>query len=82
MSLSAIAEIWDILRMHIDLNERKDAADTLVNYLMENNYEASDIKQEFRGDKEIAKAVLIYDDHSLHEEEEDDYDDDYDDDRY
>ena len=79
MSLNAIAEIWDILRMHIDLNERKEAAETLVNYLMENNYEASEIKEEFRGDKDIAKALLFLDDRSLQDEEEDDYDDDYDD---
>jgi len=82
-NLDTIAEVWEVLRMHIDLNERKEAAETLVNYLMENNYEASEIKEEFRGDKDIAKALLFLDDHNLHDEEEDDYDDyDYDDDRY
>ena len=78
-SLDTIAEVWEALRMHIDLNERKEAADTLVNYLMENNFEASDIKEEFRGDKDIAKALIYYDDQNLHDEEEDDYEDDYDD---
>ncbi len=83
-NLDTIAEVWEALRMHIDLNERKEAAESLVNYLMENNYEASEIKTEFRGDKDIAKALTYYDDHNLHDEEEDDYDDDYDydDDRY
>jgi plasmid maintenance system antidote protein VapI len=47
-NLDTIAEVWEALRMHIDLNERKEAAETLVNYLMENNYEASEIKEEFR----------------------------------
>jgi|LauGreDrversion4_2_1035121.scaffolds.fasta_scaffold27177_5 hypothetical protein len=78
-NLDTIAEVWEALRMHIDLNERKEAAETLVNYLMENNYEASEIKEEFRGDKDIAKALLFLDDRSLQDEEEDDYDDDYDD---
>lgn len=82
-SLDTIAEVWEVLRLHIDLNERKEAAETLVNYLMENNYEASDIKTEFRGDKDIAKALTYYDDQTLQDEEEDDYDDDYDEyDRY
>jgi hypothetical protein len=82
MNLDSIAEIWEVLRMHIDISERKDAAETLVSYLMENNCETSEIKQAFRGDKEISKALLIYDDSNLHEEEEDDYDDYDDEDRY
>jgi hypothetical protein len=77
--LDTIAEVWEALRLHIDLNERKEAAETLVNYLMENNYEATDIKTEFRGDKDIAKALLFYDDQTLHDDDEDEYDD-YDDD--
>jgi hypothetical protein len=82
MNLDSIAEVWDVLRSHIDFSERKDAAETLVGFLIENNCEADEIKQAFRGDKEVAKALLIYDDSNLHEEE-DDYDDDYDDeDRY
>ena len=34
MNLDVIAEIWEVLRMHIDISERKDAAETLVGYLM------------------------------------------------
>jgi hypothetical protein len=82
MNLDSIAEVWDVLRSHIDFSERKDAAETLVGFLIENNCEADEIKEAFRGDKEIAKALLIYDDSNLHEEEEDDYDDDYEDDEY
>ena len=39
MSLDIIAEVWDALREHVDLNERGDAADTLVNFLIDNNYD-------------------------------------------
>ena len=80
MSLDTIVEVWDALRLHIDLNERVSAADTLVTYLMENNYEAEEIKPAFRGDKDIAKALTYYIDTHDHDEEEED--DDYDDDRY
>jgi len=76
MSLDFVAEVWDVLRSHIDFNERKDAADTLVNLLIENNYEADDIKGSFRGDKEILTALKDY--VSEHETEYEDYDEEED----
>lgn len=60
MSLNFIAEIWDALKSHVDFNERKDAADTLVNFLIDNNYEAEDIKDSFSGEKEILTALKDY----------------------
>lgn len=80
MSLDFVTEVWDALRSHIDFNERKDAADTLVNLLIENNYEADEIKECFRGDKEITSALKYYaEQHDAEEyeeyEEEDDLDD-------
>lgn len=68
MSLSLISEVWDALREHIDLNERKDAADTLVHFLIDNNYEADNIKEEFR-DKDITSALKGYADQFTDEEE-------------
>ena len=79
MSLDFVAEVWDALRSHIDFNERKDAADTLVNLLIENNYEADEIKDCFRGDKEIATALKYYaEQHDAEEYEEYDEDEDQD----
>ena len=54
MSLSIVSEVWEALREHIDFNDRVEAADTLVNYLMDNNYEVDDIKDAFK-DKDITK---------------------------
>ena len=71
MSLDLVAEVWDALRSHVDLNERKDAADTLINMLIDNNYEAADIKDAFRGDKDILGALKFY----AEQHEEDDYED-------
>ena len=71
MSLDLISEVWDALRDHIDLNDRKEAADSLINLLIENNYEADDIKQEFRGDKDISTALKYY-------AQQHDYTEDYD----
>ena len=78
MSLDFVAEVWDALREHIDLNERRDAADTLINLLLDNNYEADEIKDSFRGDKDIGTALKDYiqehEDESYEEEEEADED--------
>lgn len=78
MSLDFVAEVWDALRSHIDISERKDAADTLVSFLIDNNYEADEIKESFRGEKEILNALKDYvSEHELEEEyEEDDYEED------
>jgi len=82
MSLNFVAEVWEILRSHIDFNERSDAADSLVNFLIENNYEADDIKDAFRGEKEISKALKDYiseqeaEEEVYEDEDEDDYDSD------
>lgn len=78
MSLDFTAEIWDALRSHIDFNERSDAADTLVNLLIDNNYEADDIKDAFRGDKEVLKALKGYVEEHDTEDEYEDYDEDTD----
>lgn len=79
MSLDFLAEVWDALRSHIDFNERKDAADTLVNLLIENNYGTDEIKYCFRGDKEIAGALKYYAEQHDTEEDEEDEDEDQDD---
>jgi hypothetical protein len=74
MSLDFVAEVWDVLISHIDFNDRADAADTLVNLLIDNDYEASDIKEAFRKDKEVITALKEYTDQI--EEEYEEYDDD------
>ena len=35
MSLDFVTEVWDALRSHIDLTDRSDAADTLINLLID-----------------------------------------------
>jgi hypothetical protein len=76
MSLEFTVEVWDALRPHIDFNDRSEAADSLINLLIDHNYEAGDIKDAFRGDKEVLNALKDYlEQHDV----EDSYDDeDYD----
>lgn len=77
MNLDFVAEVWDALRTHIDFNERKEAADTLVNLLIDNNFEADEIKDSFRGEKEILTALKDYvKEHETEEEYEEEFDED------
>ena len=77
MSLSLVSEIWEALQTHIDFNERSDAADTLVTYLIENNYEVDDIKDAF-SDKVINKALKGYAEEHFQEDDYEDYEEDID----
>lgn len=61
MTLNIVSEVWEALKTHIDLNEKKEAADTLINVLIDNGYEYSDIKESFGRDKEILQALSYYD---------------------
>ena len=78
MNLDIVAEVWEVLRKHIDFNERKDAADSIVHYMIENNADPADIKAafSFRGDKDIATALKVYADQQ--DDDLDEYDEDED----
>ena len=78
MKLDFVAEVWDALRSHIDFNDRTDAADSLVNLLIDNNYEAEDIKDAFKGDKEMLTALKENLAHQDTEESYEDYEEDED----
>ena len=79
MSLDIVTEVWEALRSHIDFNERKDAADTLVNLLIDAGYDADDIKESCRGDQDIGSALKYYREQHEVEEEYEDYDEPEDD---
>lgn len=79
MSLGTVSEVWDILREHIDLNDRLEAAESLITFLMENNYEVDDIKNEFK-DKDITKALKEYAAQHFQEEDYEEYEEDTDED--
>jgi len=83
MSLNLISEVWDALRQHIQLADKSDAADTLVNLLVDNGFDADEIKESFRGDKDIASALLYYSEQEECYDSNSDYeDDDYEDDEW
>jgi hypothetical protein len=82
MSISLINEVWKLLKPSIEAGDTDGAAETLVNYLVEEEIaSAHEIKSTFRGDKDIKAALDFYletpDSGLVHE-----YDDDLDEDDY
>jgi hypothetical protein len=78
MNLNFITEVWDAITQHMSASDRPDAADSLVNLLIDNDYEAEDIKEAFRGNREVLTALKEYADSVEIEEDYDEDDDDYD----
>jgi len=78
MSLNLVAEVWEALKIHVDFNDRKDAADTLVNLLIDNGFDSGEIKESFPRDKDIANALRYYREQHETEEEYEDLDEDED----
>ena len=84
MSITVVAEVWRAIKGEIEEVNLPDAAESLVDVLIQNDYEASDIKAEFRKDSEVMDAVKAYiasqeEDEEEYEEEEEEDDEDYDD---
>lgn len=75
--------IWDELKRYINTVDRLEAAETIVNVMIDNDIDVDDIRSEFKGDADIRRALAAYldndKDESVDEEidEEDDYEDDY-----
>lgn len=78
MSVSVAYDIWNELRRFLSTPDRADAADALVNVLIDNDYDAVDIKTAFQDDNDVKKALQSFLDDTEEELEIDD--DDYDDD--
>ena len=80
MAVDLVYEVWQELRHHIQSADRADAADSLVNLLIDNDYDAEDIRAAFKGDNDVKRALQSYlndAEEELDEEDEDDYDDEY-----
>ena len=86
MSITVIAEVWRVLKHEIDGSNLPEAAESLVNVLIENDYETADIKEAFRRETEVMQALRDYnsqyEEEEFEEEEEEYEDEDYDDEDY
>lgn len=80
MSLDFAANLWESIKSYIAPIDIDEAADLVVNLCIDNDFDVSEIKEAFRGDKEIIKALKAFTDQSEEYDENEDYDDeDYED---
>lgn len=81
MSAELSKEIWDELKRYVNTVDRAEAAETLVGVLIDNDVGADEIKDVFKSDSEVKRALTHYlkDHEEEEEEEEEDYDDEDDD---
>jgi hypothetical protein len=85
MSVELSREIWDELKRYVNTVDRQEAAETLINVLIDNDVNADEIRDSFKGDTEVKRALTSYlkdhadedeeDDEDLHDDEDDDYED-------
>jgi hypothetical protein len=83
MSVELSREIWNELKRYVNVVDRNEAAETLVSVLIDNDMNADEIKDTFKSDSEVKRALAHYlKDHEEEEDEEDNDDEDYEDDDY
>ena len=81
MSEAIASEIWGELKRFVNTVDRQEAAETVVQILMDNDSEVEDIRDAFKGDSDIKRALTAYldndKDYAEDEEEEDAEEEDY-----
>jgi hypothetical protein len=78
MSVELAKEIWDEIRRYVNTVDRDEAAETLVSVLIDNDVNADDVRNTFKNDTEVKRALAHY----LKDHEDDIDDEDYDDEDY
>jgi hypothetical protein len=82
MSVDLAREIYNELKRFVNTVDRDEAAETLVSVLIDNDIAADDIKDVFKGDSDIKRALTSYLKDHPEDEEEEDEEDYYDDNDY
>jgi hypothetical protein len=82
MSIELSKEIWDELKRYVNTVDRNDAAETLVSVLIDNDVAADEIKETFKSDSDVKRALAHYLKDQEDEEEEDDSWEEEEDDEY
>ena len=83
MYLSIMSEVWDEMRRYINTVDRPEAAETLVSVLIDNDSDPEDIREAFKGDADVRRALAEYlDTDRDNEDDEEDYLDGLDDPDY
>ena len=60
MSETIASEIWGELKRFVNTVDRQEAAETVVQILMDNDSDVEDIRTAFKGDLDIKRALTAY----------------------
>jgi len=79
MSEVIASEIWGELKRFVNTVDRDEAAETVIQILMDNDSDVEDIRTAFKGDADIKRALTAYldNDKDYVEEDEEPEDEDY-----
>jgi hypothetical protein len=74
MSEAIASEIWGELKRFVNTVDRAEAAETVIQILMDNDSDVEDIRVAFKGDSDIKRALTAYLDNDKDYEAEDEED--------
>ena len=79
MSVELAKEIWDEVKRYVNTVDRDEAAEILVSVLIDNDIEAGEVRQTFKTDSEVKRALASYlkDHEEVDEQDDEDEDEDY-----
>ena len=60
MSEAIASEIWGELKRFVNTVDRAEAAETVIQILMDNDSDVEDIRDAFKGDTDIKRALTAY----------------------
>lgn len=82
MALDLAKEIWDELKRHISTMDREEATESLVNVMIDNGYDSTEIRDAFKGDSDVKRVLAAYMDDHDSDDIDQDPDQDPDEDEY
>ena len=77
MTETVASEIWSEIKRYVNTVDRAEAAETIVSILIDHDSDVEDIRDAFKGDSDIKRALTVYlDDDKDYAEDEEDTDED------
>jgi hypothetical protein len=65
------AGLWEEIKRYVNTVDRPEAAETIVNFLIDNDEHAEDILTAFKGDADIKRALAEYVEDTAEDDDED-----------
>ena len=80
MTSQVASEIWSELKRYVNTVDRGEAAETLVSVLIDHDEDVEDIRDAFKHDSDVKRALTAYLDNDKSYDDEEDLDEDIDED--